>query len=777
MSTTWVELEPDGSMTEDTARPASTAVPDVSVIVPTRNERDNVGPLLDRLHAALQGSATAEVIFVDDSDDDTPEMVRALSRRYQGTGTAVSLVHRSGEERVGGLSGAVIRGFRVAQAPWVVVMDSDLQHPPEVVPQLLRAAMEGDADLVVGSRYTGDGDAAGLSSYGRSLVSQGSGRMAKTLFPRRLKQVTDPMSGLFLVRREALDLDTFNPIGFKILLEIAVRLAPLKVLEVPYVFAARHAGESKTSIREGLRFARHLVRLKSSTAGMWLRMVGVGSVGVTGIAVNTAALWFFHEYAGLTLAIAALMATQVSTTWNFLLTDQVVYRSRRHRRHWLRSFVVYGLVNNLILAARLPVMQLFISALFLDYRVANIATLVLAFAARFAVVDRAIYRGEDSMPKVSIPTPRKPHWLDHQYVIPGLVRIGSQVALPELEYFRVPAAPGPHDIEIRIGEVGAGIHARVRMRAANGVTVYEEHLGNGSSFRVEMGTPLHVTVGPLLAKSPHVLYTNIVEALLRFTAVAKGKILLHSACLDIDGTGVMLSARTDTGKTGTILRLLREQNARFLSDDMTILSTDGVAQSFPKPLTISQHTLRAVQADDLTPSEWRRLKLQSRLHSKEGRGIGMWLARSNLPIMAMNAVVQRIVPPPKYTAGRLVTCITTSSVQVRDLFIIQRSEPILEDLELDEAVPELLENTDDAYGFPPFATFAPTLVMDGMGWDELRAREKAILREALSSGVRVRRLGSNSFNWADRIPQLIDGIPRPREEADSSAEPVIARAG
>jgi hypothetical protein len=359
------------------------------------------------------------------------------------------------------------------------------------------------------------------------------------------------------------------------------------------------------------------------------------------------------------------------------------------------------------------------------------------------------------MQEVSIPAPRKPHWLDYQYVIPGLLRIGSQLSLPELDYFRVPAVPGPNDLEIRVGDVGRGIHGHIRMKVADGVVVYEEHLGSRSSFRVEMSSPVHVTVGPLLAKSPHVVYTNIVEALLRFMAVAKGKILLHSACLEIDGAGVMLSARTDTGKTGTILRLLREQNARFLSDDMTILEPDGLAESFPKPLTISQHTLRAVHADDLTPAEWRRLRLQSRLHSKEGRGIGLWLAQSNLPIMAMNAVVQRLVPPPKYSAGRLVTCLTTGSVRVRELFIIQRSEPLLEELSLDDAVTELIANTDDAYGFPPFATFAPALVLDGMGWDELRARERAILHSALSSGVRVRRLGSNTFNWADRIPELL----------------------
>jgi dolichol-phosphate mannosyltransferase len=295
---------------------------------------------------------------------------------------------------VGGLSGAVVRGFRAARAPWVVVMDADLQHPPEVVPQLLAAAVESDADLVVGSRYIGGGDAEGLSSRTRDLVSLGSGALSKAFFPRRLKDISDPMSGLFLVRRAALDLDTFDPIGFKILLEIAVRQGPLKVLEVPYVFAPRHAGESKASLREGLRFARHLLRLKTSVSGTFRRMVGVGSVGMTGIAVNTAALWFFLEYAGLSLVLAALVATQISTMWNFLLTDRVVYRHHR-RGSWPRSLLIYGLVNNVVLALRLPVMQLFITVLLMDYRLANIATLLLAFVARFAAIDRVIYRGKD----------------------------------------------------------------------------------------------------------------------------------------------------------------------------------------------------------------------------------------------------------------------------------------------------------------------------------------------------------------------------------------------
>jgi glycosyltransferase involved in cell wall biosynthesis len=724
----------------------------LTVVVPTRHEKDNVAAVVERLDRALGGTA-AEVLFVDDSDDDTPQVINSLVARYSGTSTTVRLLHRSPGERGDGLSGAVLLGFASARSPWIAVMDSDLQHPPEVVPEMLRTAQSTAADLVVGSRYTGGGDAGGLSGIVRHVASRGSGAVVRTLFPRRLRGITDPMSGLFLIRRDALDAGSFRPLGFKILLEIAVRTRGLRVVEVPYTFAERRAGESKASLREGIRFARHLVRLR--LAGAFGRALGVGVIGLTGIAINTAALWAFVGILGLGLTLGAVLSTQVSTTWNSLLALTLIYRGRS-RRAWAMAFLAMALVNNLALLLRIPALHALVSWTQLDYRVANVVTLLMVFAARFVVVDRSLNPRKEPMTKTAeAPVMRKPAWLDYHYEIRGVVRIGSQIELPELEHFRVPASPSPAGIEIRIGEVGR-MRARAHVTCGDGMTTYEEHLGShGSSFCVEFGDPMYVTVAPMLAKSPHVVYTNIVEALLRFTAVAKGKMLLHSACLAIDGVGVMLSARTDTGKTGTVLRLLREHGAQFLSDDMTILEADGTARSFPKPLTISQHTLRAVQADDLTPKEWRRLRLQSRLHSKEGRGIGLMLARANLPIMLMNALTQRLVPPPKYSAGRLVPCWTINKVRVRDMFIIQRSEPVTETMALNEAVTELLENTDDAYGFPPFAAFAPTIVIDGLGWDELRAKEEEILRSALSSGVRVRRLGSDSFDWADRIPGLI----------------------
>jgi hypothetical protein len=362
--------------------------------------------------------------------------------------------------------------------------------------------------------------------------------------------------------------------------------------------------------------------------------------------------------------------------------------------------------------------------------------------------------------------------LPHRYEIHDILTIGSTVALQELEYFRASDLDGPFDIEIRAGHFNHTVargRTRVTQYAKLPAVSYEEHLGRlGSDFHVDMTDGIKIVAGPMLIHSPHVLYTNVIEALLRFVLVSRGYVLLHSACLNLGGHGVMMSARTDTGKTGTILRLLRENRGEFLSDDMTIVALDGSALCYPKPLTISQHTLRAVDAGELTKKEWRHLRLQGRLHSKEGRGIGSRLGEMNVPIMSLNAATQFVVPPPKYFVDRLVLCGHATTTRVDELFIIERNEFNLSAIEPEALIDELLENTDDAYGFPPFRYFAPALQIDGEGYEELRVRERQILATALS-GVRARRLATPDYSWADLIPALARG-----EDIDIGTPRVLA---
>ncbi|TYC24557.1 glycosyltransferase [Micromonospora sp. MP36] len=763
-------------------RPASDQQVRLSVVVPTRNEAENIPALLSRLGPAL-AALRAEIIVVDDSDDDTMDV---LTRHSVDAPVAVRLWHRPPNARAGGLSGAVTLGARHARGEWVLVMDADLQHPPESAGRLAAVAMRHDVDVVIGTRYAGEGSPEGLDGATRELTSSWATRLAKSLFPRRLTTISDPLSGLFAFRRAAVDLDRVNPIGFKVLLELLIRHPGARVAEVAYEMAPRHAGRSKASLREGLTFLRHLWGLRSQRlVGQirerpsevrgrlreLVRMIAFGLVGLSGMVVNTAALWFFYEPANLHHLLGAALATQLSTAWNFALVDALIYRRDRQGSLAGRAGRFF-LLNNLLLLVRLPVLQALVWA-GVGILTANAVTLVALFLVRFLVNDRVIYapgstgRRDPVRMLVNLrapetaatPSRKRYQYLKYRYDVAGVVTIGSQIMLPELEFFRAQwVADSDVDIAVRVSDVGGrGPRRRAAMTeyASESVLRYEEHLGRlGANFRIRLGSPIDIHVGPLLARSPHVVYTNIIEALLRFVLVSRGHMLLHSACVSLNGVGVMLSALTDTGKTATVLRLLRDHGGLFLSDDMTLISPDGVATCFPKPLTISAHTLRAVQAQDLTPAEWRRLQFQSRLHSKGGRSLALTLSRFNVPIMGINAITQRLVPPPKYSVDRLVPCRIGTSTRVEELFIIERGTPRIGDLGKDETLERMIQNTDDAYGFPPFRYLAPAITIDGQGYAQLRQREREILTGFLSH-VRSRVVASDRFGWADEIPRLL----------------------
>ncbi|HEY3809900.1 MAG TPA: glycosyltransferase, partial [Acidimicrobiales bacterium] len=322
---------------------------ELTVIVPTRNEAGNIAALVHRLDVAL-GDADAEILFVDDSSDDTPEQIKVVAATAK---RPVRLMHREPGERAGGLGSAVLAGLGACDSLWAVVMDGDLQHPPEVVPELHRVGVATDADVVVASRYLTSGKAAGLASAARERVSSGATTLAKAFFPRRLDACSDPMSGFFAVRRGSIDLSRMRPHGFKILLEILARSPQLQVSEHPFEFQARHSGESKASLAEGLIFVRRMLCLRMATVlGRHSQKVsaaaGFAAVGVTGIAVNSAALWLLVSLLGAPLLAGAAIATQASTLWNFLLSDRLVFRGPKSRPAWVR-WLGFAVINNVVL--------------------------------------------------------------------------------------------------------------------------------------------------------------------------------------------------------------------------------------------------------------------------------------------------------------------------------------------------------------------------------------------------------------------------------------------
>ena len=231
------------------------SMPELSLVIPTFNEAGSVGPLVERLEAALRGLRWEALFVDDDSPDGTAEIIARMGERK----TYLRCLKRVGRR---GLSSACIEGFAATAAPIIAVMDADLQHDEALLPRMLAMLKRGDAELVSGSRYL-PGGGVGEHSFLRSCISSGGNRVARALLGFGL---SDPMSGFFMFKREILqrcDLQGLSGAGFKILLDLlAAANPPVAFRELPYVFRPRHAGSSKFNPRIGLLFLRSLLQLR-----------------------------------------------------------------------------------------------------------------------------------------------------------------------------------------------------------------------------------------------------------------------------------------------------------------------------------------------------------------------------------------------------------------------------------------------------------------------------------------------------------------------------------
>jgi putative flippase GtrA len=638
--------------------------------------------------------------------------------------------------------------MRTARAAWICVMDADLQHPPEVLEDLVARAGAGDVDLVVASRLCHDGHASEFGA-GRRVLSHGSTWLAQRLFARELRDVTDPMSGFFLVRRTGVDLAALQPQGFKILLEILVRARRLRVAEVPFDFGVRHAGESKASALEGARYLNQLWNLRFRAVGA--RLGRFGLVGVSGLLVNTLLLALFSDVLGLFYVAGAVLATQGSTLWNFVLSERWVFRGREHAMGPVRRAVTFLAMNNLALLLRIPLLYALVSGLGANHLVANVASLLILTAIRFGVADSYIWATKAEVPSF-------------QYDLHGILTIDSEAVLPELERFRVDGGIADPTIRVRIERIrsrGAGV---AQLAGGRTRVHYAEWPGNaGFAAEIELGERIEIAASPLLRRSPHVLYTNVVEPVLRWAFVERGYALVHAACMASQENGFLITAKTDTGKTTTALKTLDNLPFSFLSDDLTLVTPDGRVLTYPKPLTISRHTLSAVKTPLLSRRERTGLIVQSRLHSRSGRLFGLFVAKTRLPAATINALVQLLVPPPKYQVDRLVPHVAISpEAQLVGLAIIQREgEEGSELLEPEDALDTLLSNCEDAYGFPPYPVIAQWLYERG-GVD-LRVEERRIIAQAMEHKP-AHLLRNADRNWYRMFPAVVEhatGSPIP----------------
>lgn len=232
-----------------------TALPRISLIIPTFNEAANIEPLIQQIEASLIDTAF-EVVFADDSTDATTDIIGDLA----SIDDHIKLRHR---HRRSGLASAVVEALHEASAEFVAVLDADLQHPPALIPKMLGHAERQRSDVIVASRYAIGGGDSGLSSPARRTGSR-IGRLAAYGLLPESRRTTDPLSGFFLFRRSIIDGVELRPLGFKILLEILVRCRPRRVLDVPFHFQQRAQEQSKASAVQVLNYARHLLRLRRS---------------------------------------------------------------------------------------------------------------------------------------------------------------------------------------------------------------------------------------------------------------------------------------------------------------------------------------------------------------------------------------------------------------------------------------------------------------------------------------------------------------------------------
>ena len=345
----------------------------------------------------------------------------------------------------------------------------------------------------------------------------------------------------------------------------------------------------------------------------------------------------------------------------------------------------------------------------------------------------------------------------HTYDIHGIVGVVSAAKLPELEPFRVQALTREPEIRVQTGALPPAANGHTTPNGSRHVRYDEGFRRFGFGVEISKGDGVvDVLATPFLARSPHVLYTNVVEPILRWTFVEKGFALVHGACLAFGEDAYLVTARTDTGKTTTVLRVLDNQpECSFVSDDLTLVSPEGRVLTYPKPLTISRHTLVAVNTPLLSRRERTTLLVQSRLHSKSGRRFGLFLTRSGLPMATTNAVVQFLVPPPKYPVQRLVPGVKLANeARLAGLIVIERGDDGEVRLSDQEALDILMANSEDSYGFPPYDSIKDFLYSSEGG--DLRPVERATVASALM-GKSATLLRSSTRDWWQRVPALVRG--------------------
>lgn len=355
----------------------------ISIIVPTYEERENIKILFDRIDSCLV-NIKYEIIVVDDnSKDGTIDEVNKLIDKYP-----VRLIVRT---HIKGLASAVVEGFAYAKGNIFVVMDADLQHPPEKIVMMLDEINKG-ADIVIGSRYE---DEKGFENFNpiRKIISKCANYFARILF-HRLSNIKDIQSGFFTLKRDVINGVNLDPIGYKILLEILIVGNYYNIKEIPFRFAERKNGYSKLKIRTITDYIHHLMRL-AWNQGELKRFMKYCIIGSSGIIVNTMILYSFTDLLGIFYLLSSAMAYETSIITNFIMNDKWTFKEtiipgKSHnfftRAMYFNWTMILGAIYGILL------LYVFTEFLLINYIISNLISIAIITIWRYYTSMTVVWR-------------------------------------------------------------------------------------------------------------------------------------------------------------------------------------------------------------------------------------------------------------------------------------------------------------------------------------------------------------------------------------------------
>jgi dolichol-phosphate mannosyltransferase len=345
-----------------------------SLVLPTFNESGNIAEVVRMLITLLDpilGNQYELIVVDDNSPDLTWKIALELTEQYP----QLKVVHRETEK---GLSTAVIRGWQVSQGEILGVIDADLQHPPEILLQLL-TEMERGADLAIASRHVEGGGVSEWSMI-RRFLSRGAQMLGLVILPEVINRLSDPMSGFFMVRRSAIAGVTLSPVGYKILIEVAARGKIRWIGEVGYVFRERQAGESKVTWKQYLEYLQHLIRLRLSLSSRFIQFC---LVGLTGVVVDMGLLFLLSDPTMMawpltrSKIIASELAIINNFLWNDLWTFGDITRRQPSKKQQLKRFIKFNLICLAGLVLNVVLLNIFFNVFGLNRYLANFCAIAI----------------------------------------------------------------------------------------------------------------------------------------------------------------------------------------------------------------------------------------------------------------------------------------------------------------------------------------------------------------------------------------------------------------